>query len=61
MFSRDMPTVSSFLTRLRASLAVLTFRLGPCTADEWEPLFANDPRFQDENYEVVFATTRSVN
>ena len=61
MFPRNLPTFSSFLTRLRASLAVLTFRLGPRTSDEWEPLYANDPRFQDENYEVVFATTRSVN
>jgi len=61
MFSRDLPTFSSFLTRLRSSLAALTGIIGPRAADEWEPLFANDPRFQDENYEVVFATTRSVN
>lgn len=61
MSPKDLPTFSSFLTRLRASLAVLTIRLGPHTADEWEPLYANDPRFQDENYEVIFATTRSVN
>jgi len=61
MSPKDLPTVSSFLTRLHSSLAVLTFRIGPRTSDEWEPLYANDPRFQDENYEVVFATTRSVN
>lgn len=61
MFPKDLPLFSLFLMRLRSSLAVLTIRVGPRTSDEWEPLYANDPRFQDENYEVVFATTRSVN
>ncbi len=59
MFSS--PHISSFLMRLRSSLAALTGIIGPRTADEWGPLYANDPRFQDEDYEVVFATTRSVN
>jgi len=58
MFLKDLPIFSSFLTCLRSCLTVL---VGSRKTDEWEPLYANDPRFQDENYEVVFATTRSVN
>ena len=58
MSFKDLPIFSSFLTCLRSCLTVL---VGSRRKDEWEPLHANDPRFQDENYEVVFATTRSVN
>ena len=57
MFSRDLPGFSSLLMCLRACLTVL---VGSRRTDEWGPLYANDPRFQDEEYEVVFATTRSV-
>ena len=58
MFPKALQTFSSFLTCLRSCLTVL---VGSRRTDEWEPLYANDPRFGDENYKVVFATTRSVN
>jgi len=47
--------------RLRSFLAALAAVVGPGKADGWEPLFADDPRFHDADYEVVFATARSVN
>ncbi len=55
---RNLTGFSSLLGRLYTYVAAF---IGPRRSDEWEPLYANDPRFQDENYEVVFATTRSVN
>ena len=55
---RNLAGFSSLLGRLYASLVAF---IGPRESDEWEPLYANDPRFQDEDYQVVFATTRSVN
>lgn len=58
MPERNLAGFSSLLGRLCACLAAF---VGPRRSDEWEPLYANDPRFQDEDYEVVFATTRSVN
>lgn len=61
MFHQDLPGFSSLLMRLRSSLTALAAVVGPGKADGWEPLFADDPRFQDEAYEIVFATTRSVN
>ncbi len=61
MFHKDLPAFSSLWICLRSSLAALMACVGPGRADDWEPLYADDPRFRDEDYEVVFATTRSVN
>lgn len=58
MLIRDLPMFSSLLACLRSCLTVL---VGTRGKDEWEPIYAGDPRFQDEEYELVLATTRSVN
>ena len=58
MLNRDLPLFSSLLRCLRSCLTVL---VGTRGEDEWEPIYAGDPRFQDEEYEFVLATTRSVN
>ena len=62
MFHRDRPALSSLLRRWHSFFrASVTAFVGRGTRDDWEPLYAGDPRFRDEEYEVVFATTRSVN
>ena len=58
MLNRDLPLFSSLLMCFRSCLIVL---IGTRGKDDWEPIYANDPRFQDEEYEFVLATTRSVN
>jgi hypothetical protein len=59
---RNLPAFYSLLRRWRSFFnASVTAFFGRGKRDEWEPLFADDPRFRDEAYEVVFATTRSVN
>lgn len=60
MFSKDLPASSPFWSTLCSFIrASATAFFGPGKMDEWEPLYANDPRFDDDDYEVVFATTRS--